>query len=145
MPILAFLTLGFLIGNLLGLSSDSVVKTIIPLLFAFGGGSAIGFLHKLEDRFRTRAYQLIFVVSISCLFGTYSGIIMSEYQLLSPNKTQVNRAEKSIKDKKYLFSGETISKADEIDQLYSSGLMEVEDAYESLYKIISQRGKTNEN
>lgn len=144
MSILAFLSLGFLIGNLLGLSSNGVVKAIMPLLFAFGGGSAVGFLHKIEDRYRIIAYQLIFVFSISCLIGTYTGIIVSEHQLLSPERGQISRANSTIKDNKYLFSKEAISKADTIDQLYASELMKAEDAYQGLYEIITQLDKKNE-
>ena len=141
MPILAFLSLGFLVGNLIGLSSDNVVTTILPLLFAFGGGSAVGFFHKIEEQFRKTAYQLIFALSISCLIGAYSGIVISEYQLLSPKERRQYRVESSIKESKYLFSQEIVSEANIVDQLYATGKLNIEDAYEELYKIIIEKDR----
>jgi hypothetical protein len=144
MPILAFLFLGFLIGNLVGLSADGAVKAILPLLFAFGGCSAVGLFHKLEDRYRKIAYQLIFTLSISCLIGTYTGIIVSEYRLLSSKNGQTSVAANDSRKNKYLFVNKAISKADAIDQLLAAKKLKIEDAYKELYDIITQLEKNNE-
>ena len=47
MGAIAFAALGFLIGNLVGLTGGPISASTIALLFAFGGGSAVGFLPKL--------------------------------------------------------------------------------------------------
>ena len=97
-------------------------------------GSAIGFLHKVDEASRKIAFGAIFTLSAGCLAGVYLGIAVSEHQLLSPlpNRTQ-ERAE--IVDSKYLRSYLT-SEADQIDQLYASGALDAKLAYERLYALI---------
>jgi hypothetical protein len=46
----ALLMLGFLIGNLVGLTSAKITHALLGLLVAFGGGSALDFVRKLDDR-----------------------------------------------------------------------------------------------
>ncbi len=134
----AFLMLGFLVGNLVGLTAESVVSVLIPLLFAFGGGSAIGFFHKLDSASRQVASKAIFAFSVACLIGIYIGILVSEHQLLTPKSRQEARADASISDSKYLRSY-VISKADQIDQLKATGALTPEEAYEALYSLVSEK------
>lgn len=82
--VLAFLALGLLIGNLVGLSATAVVASLVALLFAFGGGSIIAFLHKLSGADRTAASQAVLAFSLACLVGVYAGLRVSEYRMLSP-------------------------------------------------------------
>ena len=137
MFVLAFLMLGFLIGNLVGLTAESVVSVLVPLLFAFGGGSAIGFLHKLDSTARQAASKSILALAVACLIGTYVGILVSEHQLLTPESRRATRAGASISESKYLRSY-VISKADQIDQLKATGALTPEKAYEALYSLISE-------
>jgi hypothetical protein len=85
--IVAFAALGLLIGNLVGLTAQSVVSSLLGLLFAFVGGSVLVFLEKLTPEIRKLAGQSILALSVSCLIGTYVGIVVSEWQLLSPKRT----------------------------------------------------------
>ena len=135
MHILAFTALGFLIGNLVGLTAESVISAILPLLFAFGGGSAIGFFHKIDQESRQWASTAILAISLSCLVGVYSGIAVSEHQLLTPAERKYVRAEASIAESKYLRSY-LASEADQIDQLKSTGALSPEEAYQALYKLL---------
>lgn len=140
MNILSFLILGFLIGNLAGLSAAGIVRDLLPLLFAFGGGSAVGLLGKLDEQNKQAAYQAIFALSLSCLVGVYTGILVSEYQLLTPEHRRGARAAEPIAELKYLRSLQ-IQKADEIDQKLANGMLNPRQAYEALYELVKQQGQ----
>jgi hypothetical protein len=84
---LAFVALGFLAGQLVALSASSLATSLLGLLFAFGGGSAISLLKKLEGADRILACKGIFLLSVGCLTGIYSGIYVSQYQVLTPDRT----------------------------------------------------------
>jgi hypothetical protein len=135
MVVLAFVCLGFLIGNLVGLSAESALAVIVPLLFAFGGGSAVAFLHKLGPAERTRSAGAVVALSIGCLIGVYVGIVVSERQALSPSKRRLAR-EATTADLKYLRSAD-IEKVNEIDQRYKGGALSAAEAYERLYSLVS--------
>ena len=136
--LLSFFMLGFLIGNLAGLSAEGIVRDLLPLLFAFGGGSAVGLMNKLDQRDKRTAYKAIFALSLSCLLGTYTGILVSEYQILTPESRREERHEMSIVQLKYLRS-HLMSEADTIDQLYSRGVLTQDKAYEALYDLIKEQ------
>lgn len=138
MDVLAFTALGFLIGNLVGLTAESVVSAILPLLFAFGGGSAIGYFHKISLEARQSASTAILAISLSCLVGVYSGIAVSEHQWLTPEERRDVRAEAGIADSKYLRSY-LASEADQIDQLKSAGALSPEEAYQALYQLVGRK------
>ena len=140
MAALAFLMLGFLIGNLVGLSAESVLATLMPLLFAFGGGSAIGFLHKVDEASKQVAFQAILTLSIGCLAGTYMGIAVSEHQLMTPPSRRATEERASIIGSKYLRSYLT-SEAHQIDQLYTSGALDAEGAYDQLYGLVEAQSE----
>ena len=135
MSFLAFTALGFLIGNLVGLTSDSVVSALLPLLFAFGGGSAIGFFHKLEPESRQLASAAILAVSVSCLAGVYIGIAVSEHQWLTPQERRQERVDQTISESKYLRSY-LMSEANQIDQMKSTGALTADQAYKALYDLV---------
>jgi len=126
---LAFLTLGFLIGTLVGMTSASVVSSLIPLLFAFGGGSAVAFLRKLDREAQRRASIAILYLSIGCIIGVYSGIIITENQFLSP-KT-IKETTSSRDDRTYIRSN-TITKVNYIDAQLEKGNLTTKEAYEQL-------------
>ena len=138
----AFVCLGFLIGNLVGMSAESTLGVIIPLLFAFGGGSAVAFLHKLDAGERRLAAAAVVAFSLSCLAGVHVGIVVSEYRLLSPAgeaseaRVSIARNKYVSPDNKYLRAVD-ISEMNLIDQRYKSGEYTAEQAYEEIYELIS--------
>lgn len=138
---LAFITLGFLIGNLVGMTSASVVSTLIPLLFVFGGGSAVAFLQKLDNEKQLRASIAIFCLSISCLGGTYTGILVTEYQLLSPQTN--NQIPDRRTERTYLRSS-TTSLVNAIDAQRAKGNLTADQAYEQLKQGILELYKNTE-
>lgn len=87
MFVLAFASLGFLVGNIVGMTASSVVNQLIALLFAFIGGTAIALVRKLDKNQLRLASIAISSVCISCLLGVYLGVIVTQYQLLSPSKS----------------------------------------------------------
>jgi hypothetical protein len=135
----AFLTLGFLVGNLAGLSSAAITNTIIGLLFAFGGGSAVAFLQKLDANARVHAGRAIFAISFGCLFGVYTGILVAEHQLLTPERERHKRADQRAKleDRRYT-RGEVANAAHAIDQHLTNGRIELREAYRQLYDLATE-------
>lgn len=151
----AFAMLGLLIGTLVGLTSESVVQTLLGLLFALMGGSVIALLGKLSPEDRKTASQAIASLSIACLIGIYSGIVVTQYRLLSPkidsnkpavttdsNKPAVTTDSKKpavttraeISKETYIRSAQ-IAKANAIDIRYHKHLITPEQAYEEMYSL----------
>jgi hypothetical protein len=138
-----FVCLGFLIGNLTGLSSDGVTRALLPPLFAFGGGSAVAFMQKVQPDVRRRAAAAIVALSLSCLVGVYSGIVVAEYQWLSPDSEKALEVRVSVGARKYLKE-HLISPAKTIDTKLSSGELTAEQAYDQLHRLLTtetERGK----
>jgi hypothetical protein len=140
--VIAFACLGFLIGNLVGLSSGSTLTVLIPLLFTFAGGSAVAFLPKLDVDTRRLAAAAVIALSLSCLAGVYSGIFVSERQLLSPPniRSAVSAAYTTKADRehlKYLMTQE-VTEADVIDQKLRRNELSAEQAYEQLYELVKK-------
>ncbi len=135
--ILAFLFLGLLIGILTGMTAESVTSTLMALLFTFGGGSAIAFVHKLDNKGRKLASQAIVVLSISCLIGIFAGVYITERQLLTPEDYRSSPEISSVEARKLLRS-KLISEVNIIDQAYKGGQLSVEQAYEAIYKTVKK-------
>lgn len=138
MIVLAFCVLGFLIGNLVGLTAGTITASIVPLLFAFGGGSAIAFLQKINSEDRRAAAGAILALSVGCLLGVYGGLFVSERQLLTPQEYRGARAAQ-LTGPRYLRS-ETIDAAHAIDQRLYSGevtIATLEEAYQQMYELVT--------
>lgn len=156
----AFATLGLLIGTLVGLTSESVVQSLIGLLFALMGGSVIALLGKLSPEDRTKASQAIASLSIGCLIGIYSGIIVTQYRLLSPRIESTKpliaaqapsppappepkgAARAEISKERYVRSA-IIDKANAIDIRYKSNRITLEQAYEEMYSLAREPAGEN--
>jgi hypothetical protein len=141
--VIAFVCLGFLIGNLVGFSSSSSLAVLIPLLFTFAGGSAVGFLPKLEVDTRRLAAGAVIALSLACLAGVYFGIFVSERQLLSPpnvravaSTSQTTRPERTY----FYLRAEELKEVDVIDQKFRSNELTAEQAYEQLYESVKKGG-----
>jgi hypothetical protein len=146
--IFGFLALGLLIGNLIGLTAESVVISVLGLLFAFGGGSIIAFIGKLSPEDRQLAGKAILALSFACLVGVYSGIGISEWQILSPpEKAHLNAStalpRASIADKKYLRSA-LIEPMDAIDTQLTMGDISSDEAYKRLFELVKRLESTGE-
>jgi hypothetical protein len=138
--------LGFLIGNLVGLTAHSVVTAVLSLIFAFAGGSIIAFLGKVAPDDRKLAGQAICALSFACVVGLYGGITVSEWHVLSPkifrpaasmpavSKAPPTNVPASLANK-YLDSN-AVSAIDSIDLLYRRKLITAGEAYEKLYDTV---------
>ena len=136
--VLAFVCLGFLIGNLVGLSAESTLAVLIPLLFTFAGGSAVAFLPKLDVESRRLAAAAVIALSLSCMAGVYSGIFVSEHQLLSPSSTRASSSStRSIAENKYLKSI-NMRDVDAIHQQFRTNRLTAEQAYNQLHELVSK-------
>jgi hypothetical protein len=136
----AFISLGFLVGHLAGFSADGVTKSLLPLLFAFVGGSAVAFMQKLQQSDRNRAAIAIIALSLSCLVGLYSGIVVSEYQWLSPDREVALATRPSVKQRKYLME-HVVPQAKAIDTKLSNEELTQKQAYDQLYELLIMKSK----
>jgi hypothetical protein len=87
----AFLMLGFLVGNITGLSGSPIALALVPAIFALAGGSVLAFLTSISEGDRKVASRAILLFSAGCLGGIYLGIIVTTHQLLGhavPTQTQ---------------------------------------------------------
>lgn len=133
--VIGLFLLGLLVGNLVGLTAQSVVSSLLSLLFAFIGGSLIALLGKLSPSERGLAGQCIVALSIGCLIGTYGGIAVSENQLLSLRGTHTGASRLTVADRKYLRS-EILTPAAAIDLQYRQGLINADEAYRQLSVLL---------
>jgi hypothetical protein len=138
--------LGFLIGNLVGLTAHSVVTAVLSLVFAFAGGSVIALLGKVATHDRTLAGQAICALSLTCVIGVYAGIATSEWHILSPkdlrtiaspsaSSKQGSAAMPASIVNKYLDSGYA-STINSIDLLYRQKVITASEAYDKLYEAV---------
>ena len=129
----AFLSLGVVVGTLVGLSASSLAQGAIGLLFAFGGGSAIALSEKLSPSKQIFACAAIASLSIGCFIGIYSSVYISEHQLLTPAATRATDAagKTSVEARKVLRS-ELIVHAVALDQLARTNRITYENAFEQL-------------
>jgi len=136
---LAFLVLGFLTGQLVSLSATSLAQSLLGLLFAFGGGSAVALLKNLEIPDRTTACKAILFLSVGCLAGIYAGIYVTQHQTLTPNRTV---AAERIKSGAVGYLRENVSAAAlAIDQLKANGDLTPAQATQELADITDRASK----
>jgi len=86
---LGMASVGLLVGSLVGMSNDHLSRILLGFLFAFIGGSITALLYKLPKEERKLAGSALFSLSLSCLVGVYSGIIVTQYKLLTPGEHRV--------------------------------------------------------
>jgi hypothetical protein len=139
---MSFVALGFLIGNLIGLTAASVVASVLGLLFAFLGGSVIALLRRLSADDRRAAGQALCGLSTGCLAGLYVGILVSERQLLSAGQHRLSAARNTdstrspaVVELKYLRS-DIVKRIDAIDLQYTTQSLSCPEAYSQLLRAV---------
>ena len=137
MLIISFVSLGLLIGHIAGMTSAPVSNSLIGLIFAFGGGTAIGFLRKISKAERKTAAVCITSLCLSCLVGLYIGILVTEYRLLSPSSasSNIDVSQSRLSTKKYLREG-VMKKIHHIDTKYRNNHLKCEEAYDEILSLI---------
>jgi hypothetical protein len=134
----AYSILGLLVGHLVGFSSDSIAKSLIPALFAFGGGSVLVFLGRLPGPDRAPALLALLGMSGGCLLGIYLALYVDAHKLLSPSTPGVvlgQVAGSSPGDFYYLHDAAAVSQADAIDAKRRAHDLTCEDAFSQLYRL----------
>jgi hypothetical protein len=133
----AFLALGFLVGNLTGLSASPLAGIIVPAAFTLVGGSALAFLSKVPERDRPIASGAILLFSIGCLLGVYIGVLVNTQQWLGPRPFVTSSDQDKSHSSSYLRS-ETLRQSDLIDQRVRGGEFTREQAYQKLRETLSK-------
>jgi hypothetical protein len=134
-----YLTLGILVGLLVGMTRASVVGAVIPLLLAFSGGTAIAFFAKQSAEIRKIAERNIFGLSAGAIAGVVLGIVVSDNRLLTFRAYQQDAVAKEAAHSRetYLFNNR-IKSVQAVEQKLGNGRLTLEQAYEELKKICSQ-------
>jgi hypothetical protein len=150
--VVCFASLGFLIGNLVALTSESAVTPILSLLFAFVGGSVLAFLHKLNENDRGVAGKSVLSLSACCVLGVYVGIWVNQHRLLSPpsrvmaatapqdQKQPSVAVREDRRDDYYLRSSRT-NELDLVDRRKQQRLVSTDEAYEQVYELARKHAR----
>lgn len=138
--VIGFAALGFLIGNLVGLTASSVVTPLLGLLFTFVGGTVLSLIHKIGDEDRRIAGASIIAISVCCLAGIYLGILTTENRWLSPRSSVSRPAVSSTgapeaARRDYYLRAALSGEVDQIDRKKQAGTIKTEDAYEQIYRL----------
>jgi hypothetical protein len=136
LEVLAFGTLGLLVGCLIGLTSQSVVAGFLPLLFAFAGGSVFYFLERLNAPRQRRALIALTAMCTLCLVGVIAAILATEHQIFSPPVPTSGRPR--LEDRKYLRSS-TSSVVESIDRRVQNNQLSKETAYDELVQELRRQ------
>ena len=135
-----FLFLGFLIGTLVAMSAQSLSNGVIAAVFALTGGSLLALLKTLSDADQLKAAAGIGGISLGAILGVYSGLYVNDHRLLSPKAQLANVQQQagqqvinttSQEGGKYLRSV-NLTRVNEIDQEYRTGVLQLDQAYEQL-------------
>jgi hypothetical protein len=133
--VIGFAALGLLIGNLVGLTSESTVSSLISLLFVFVGGSILALLHKLSAKDRVIAGASVLSLSVCCLIGIYVGILVNQHHWLSPLNIKGTPVTTRQMDDRFYLRAAPVGRAHEIDQEKQQGRVKADDAYERMYGL----------
>ena len=139
--ILGFLLLGFTTGFLTGMSSSPLAVSMIALLFALSGGSAITLLTKLSGKQISLIGALLFAVSLGTLVGCCSGIVVSENHLLTFRRSATSPVNQpaqqaAIGTDKYL-KAMSVSQIQILLNQWQDGLLTEPDAKAKIREIVS--------
>jgi hypothetical protein len=133
--------MGYLLGFLAGMTQEAMVQPLVALLFAFLGGSIFVLLAKLTAEDRALAGKMLGALSLFCILGVVTGVVILQHRWLSPHPV-IAQDVCSSKDPPpaciYLRSA-ALTQANIIDQQKRSKLITSDDAYEQLYKIIQDK------
>lgn len=126
---LAFASMGFLVGNIAGLTSAPITQPLLAAVLSFGGGSIIAFQTKLgKERLLPGALDAVAAFSLATLVGMYGALyITAKYPSLLSSPTL------AVSSQKPLRSG-SLDTVQEVLRLVSNGTMSPEKAA----KILNQ-------
>ena len=142
----AVVVLGFLVGQIVGMTSASVTTSIIGLLFTFAGGTAIGLLHKLTPEQRRLAAMAIAILSFSCTVGIYTGIVVTEHHLLSPKpEPGAPPAAPGERDSNTYLRNQYLKESEQIDQQYRTKVITAETAVKQLVEMARRKAKDRDD
>lgn len=118
------------------MSATSLVQTVITALFALMGGSLIGFLQKLSVENQFKASLGVLGISIGALVGVYSGVYVTQYQLLTPKNLRLSgdSPHKGPLPVLYLRSSQ-LTDAAAIEEQYRNRQLSPTDAYAELSAV----------
>lgn len=141
---IAFASMGFLVGNIAGLTSAPITKALLAAVLTFGGGSIIAFQTKLsKERLLPGALDAVAAFSLATLIGLYGALyVTANYPSLlsAPTPTSATSSQSAsaptsaTSSSKPLRSG-SMDNVQEILRMVSNGTMKPEKAAKKLKKL----------
>lgn len=136
----AFFFLGVLIGTLVAMSATSLVNTVIAALFALFGGSLVGLLQKLSTENQLKAALGVFGISLGTLVGVYSGVYVTQHQILTPynQRLAATATSPAVGNHPFYLRADEAAQSDAIDQQYRNHLITAAEAYEKIHALTNK-------
>lgn len=137
---IAFASMGFLVGNIAGLTSAPITQPLLAAVLAFGGGSIIAFQTKLnKERLLPGALDAVAAFSLATLIGLYSAFYVTAKHpslFLPPNSEASSQKVMQLRPLP-LRSG-SLDTVQEVLRLVSKGTMTPDQGLETLKPILNQ-------
>jgi hypothetical protein len=133
--------MGLLVGMLAGMSSSIIVQPLIALLFAFVGGSVFAILSKLSGEDRMLAGKMVSALSLCCLIGAISGMVITRHQYLVPADIRADVVKACLGSNPppaCLLRSSNPGDAAIIDQKKNAGKITADEAYNALRELYQQ-------
>ena len=130
----AFASMGFLVGNIAGLTSAPITKPLLAAVLTFGGGSIIAFQTKLsKERLLPGALDAVAAFSLATLIGLYSALyVTANYPSLLSASAPTSATTSSTKP---LRSGDSMDTFEGILGMVLDKTMTPEDAAKELKEL----------
>ncbi|MCH9649742.1 MAG: hypothetical protein K0U98_16000 [Deltaproteobacteria bacterium] len=168
LEILAFSSLGLLIGFLVGLSQTVPFNGILILILSALGGGGVFYLKDATPEIRMRSSKLLLSLTLSIVVGLISGLLGAESQLFNhKTETQLDLEQNLLKSIKVnadsltpleaiealdkyreyqdatskvldVFRSEVTDEMATIDNQYRQDLITADDAYEELRSLVTK-------
>jgi thiol:disulfide interchange protein len=133
---LGFLMLGLTTGFLTGMSSSPLAISMIALLFAFAGGSAVTLLTKLSRPQTELVGALLLALSVGTLIGCCAGVVVNENRLLT-FRSLMARGTQTEHQESYLKAASPKEIQIILNQ-WRDGILKESDAKARIKEIVSQ-------
>ena len=128
-----YISLGFLVGGLCGITSAEITTGLTAAVMVFAGSTATVFVSR-DAIDRTTIGQILLSFSASCALGLILGIMTKENRWLT-----LSEERKSADQRSDYLRANLVKDVDAIDQKYRNGDYTAETAYTKLHELLKSK------